>query len=207
MATLLFNEVQFLADIIDDIATLPMKYPYDYVFPETHLPGLPKQSHPFELKEYKADGQEQEKSISSTDSVTFTVKAIKGGVTHPITLPFHASVVELKKAIAPKFDIPAEYQRLVISGKALLNEKTIADYPIKEKSVVHLLKLSTPVPLPEEENKEKEHHVEKSPEEIKAEKKTHFLTDLQKLVDKHYKKDSDEAKLIFDKLAECMNSL
>jgi len=55
MATLLFNEVQFLADIIDDIATLPMKYPYDYVFPETHLPGLPKQSHPFELKEYKVN--------------------------------------------------------------------------------------------------------------------------------------------------------
>ncbi|OUM58134.1 hypothetical protein PIROE2DRAFT_34906, partial [Piromyces sp. E2] len=55
-----------------------------------------------------------------------------------VTLPFHASVVQLKKEIAPKFDIPPEYQRLVISGKALSNEKSIADYPIKEKSIVHL---------------------------------------------------------------------
>jgi len=52
-STLLFNEVQFLADIIDNIATLPMKYPYDYVFPESKVPALPKQSQPWELKEYK----------------------------------------------------------------------------------------------------------------------------------------------------------
>ncbi|ORX48143.1 hypothetical protein BCR36DRAFT_584452 [Piromyces finnis] len=204
--TLLFNEVQFLADIIDNIATLPMKYPYDYVFPETKVPALPKQSQPWELKEYKSETQEQEKTINSTDSVTFTIKALKGGVTHSVTLPFHASIVQLKKEIAPKFDIPPEYQRLVISGKALSNDKSIADYPIKEKSTVHLLKLATPVPLPDEEPKEKQVS-SKSPEEMKAERKTHFLADLQKLVDKHYKKDSEESKLVFNKLAECMNSL
>ena len=146
--------------------------------------------------------------VNSTDSVTFTIKALKGGVTCSVSLPKYASVVQLKKEIAPKFDISPEYQRLIISGKALSNEKCIADYPIKEKSIVHLLKLSTPVPLPtEDEQPRAHHHTEKSPEEIEAELKTHFLTELQKLVDKHYKKDSEKSKLVFDKLAECMNSL
>ncbi|ORY36791.1 hypothetical protein LY90DRAFT_511449 [Neocallimastix californiae] len=148
------------------------------------------------------------RKANSTDTINFTVKALKGGITCSVSLPKFASVVQLKKEIAPKFDIPPEYQRLVISGKALSNEKNITDYPIKEKSIVHLLKLSTPIPLPVEDDKPKEHHhTEKSPEEIEAERKTHFLTDLQKLVEKHYKKDSEKSKLIFDKLAECMNSL
>ena len=50
------------------------------------------------------------------------------------------TVRELKELIAPEAEIPAEAQRLIVTGRAMKDEVTIEDYGIEENGTIHLVR-------------------------------------------------------------------
>ncbi|EGF80063.1 hypothetical protein BATDEDRAFT_7658, partial [Batrachochytrium dendrobatidis JAM81] len=71
--------------------------------------------------------------------IQVTVKELKSN--NPpleLTLSCLTSIDELKHQVAVASSIPAESQRLVLSGKALTNTRTLLDYGVKKQVTIHL---------------------------------------------------------------------
>ena len=78
------------------------------------------------------------------------VKPLKKGNEHVVKTTRGETVLSLKEKLEEVGGYPVNTQRLVLKGKALVNNKTIGDYGISEGTVVHLLEKA-----PEAEDKEK----------------------------------------------------
>ncbi|KAK5666488.1 hypothetical protein QVD99_006563 [Batrachochytrium dendrobatidis] len=77
--------------------------------------------------------------IARSRQIQVTVKELKSN--NPpleLTLSCLTSIDELKHQVAVASSIPAESQRLVLSGKALTNTRTLLDYGVKKQVTIHL---------------------------------------------------------------------
>lgn len=80
--------------------------------------------------------QFQSRSIDNVD-VEVTVKALKTGE-WTVTVAAQGTIANLKEALQAKSGIEAGAQRLVLKGKALVDNKPLSEYGINTGSVVHL---------------------------------------------------------------------
>ncbi|KAI8078648.1 uncharacterized protein BX664DRAFT_342393 [Halteromyces radiatus] len=73
------------------------------------------------------------------DNWTLQVKSLEQE-TQSVTVPSDASVLQLKDAIQPVFDIASERQRLIFQGKVLKDGKQLAEYAnLKDGMIIHLV--------------------------------------------------------------------
>lgn len=66
-------------------------------------------------------------SIMSVDSWTLKVKSLDQ-TTQSVTVSSSASVLQLKEAIQPVFDVASHRQRLIFQGKVLKDGKQLTEY-------------------------------------------------------------------------------
>ncbi|KAI8332356.1 hypothetical protein BC941DRAFT_516840 [Chlamydoabsidia padenii] len=75
----------------------------------------------------------------SVDNWTLQVKSLDH-VTHSVTVSSAASVLQLKEAIQPVFDIASQRQRLIFQGKVLKDGKQLTEYAnLQDGKIIHLV--------------------------------------------------------------------
>lgn len=98
---------------------------------------------------YKKHGMNMEKKLEVFDKIAriqnmivgrkqLFVKTLTGST---ITLPFDEKflVEDVKKMIEDYEGVPAEEQRIIFAGQQLENDRTLADYKMKQDSTIHLV--------------------------------------------------------------------
>jgi len=88
--------------------------------------------------------------LTAEEAFEVKVKPLKKGNEHVVKTTRRETVLSLKEKLEAAGGYPVNTQRLVLKGKALVNNKTIGDYDISEGTVVHLLEKA-----PEADDKEK----------------------------------------------------
>lgn len=74
-----------------------------------------------------------------SDSINVTIKS-SGDTKYEVSILPSNTVLELKKEIETKSEIPAERQRLIYSGKVLKDGETVASYKVQSGHTIHLVK-------------------------------------------------------------------
>jgi len=69
---------------------------------------------------------------------TIFIKTLTGKQ-FPIRVEMQDTVLSVKVKVQDHEGIPPEQQRLIFSGQQLENDKTLADYNVQPKSVLHLV--------------------------------------------------------------------
>ncbi|KAJ3413005.1 hypothetical protein HDV05_008656 [Chytridiales sp. JEL 0842] len=126
------TEKRIVEQLLSTIARRPIKHSWDYdPSPSASLP-IPPPSRPFALKEGEPVAESQ---------VEITVKQLKGtDAGWKVKVGRLATIEDVKEMVAVASGIPASQQRLVYKGKALIDNKTILDFDIKEGATINLLK-------------------------------------------------------------------
>jgi len=108
------------------------------------------------------------------------IKNLKKATDYSVTISNNAPIEQLKKKIQELSGIPSNCQSLVLKGKSLANDKSLADYSIAENALIHL--------------------IEKAPEKEKD-----FWSELQVFLKEHLKES--EAQKVFTKFQDDYNQM
>ncbi|KAI7818469.1 ubiquitin-related domain-containing protein, partial [Gamsiella multidivaricata] len=68
--------------------------------------------------------------------IQVTIKSLKSGQ-WTVDVPAQGTIADLKKALQDKAGIDVGTQRLVLKGKALVDNKKLEDYGLMSGSVIH----------------------------------------------------------------------
>ncbi|KAG0295740.1 hypothetical protein BGZ96_011088 [Linnemannia gamsii] len=105
-------------------------------FPSTYVPSGLAPSWTSKRATFERPAKPVKGDIAEGD-VEVTVKALKTGE-WTVTVAAQGTIANLKEALQAKSGIEAGAQRLVLKGKALVDNKPLSEYGIITGSVVHL---------------------------------------------------------------------
>ncbi|KAG0336564.1 hypothetical protein BG004_007998 [Podila humilis] len=128
MATV--EESLFISQFLAAFAGSPTKFPADYISPGL-APNWTSKRATFErpAKILKPD--------AITGDIQVTIKSLKTGQ-WTVDVDAQGTIADLKEALQKKAGIDANAQRLVLKGKALVDNKSLEEYGLTSGSVVHL---------------------------------------------------------------------
>ncbi|KAF9373644.1 hypothetical protein CPB97_000411 [Podila verticillata] len=128
MATV--EESLFISQFLAAFAGSPTQYPADYIAPGL-APNWTSKRATFErpAKPSKADAVQGD--------IQVTIKSLKTGQ-WTVDVSAQGTIADLKEALQKKAGIDVNAQRLVLKGKALVDNKPLEDYGLTAGSVVHL---------------------------------------------------------------------
>ncbi|KAF8943464.1 hypothetical protein BGZ47_005411 [Haplosporangium gracile] len=124
------EESLFISQFLAAYGSQETKFPSTYV-PSGLAPSWTSKRATFEkpVKPVKGDVVEGD--------IEVTIKALKSGE-WTVTVAAQGTIANLKEALQAKAGIDAGTQRLVLKGKALIDNKPLNEYGITTGSVVHL---------------------------------------------------------------------
>ncbi|KAG0280566.1 hypothetical protein BGZ95_009603 [Linnemannia exigua] len=124
------EESLFISQFLAAYGSQETKYPSTYV-PSGIAPGWTSKRATFEkpAKAVKGDAVEGD--------IQVTIKALKSGE-WTVDVSAQGTIANLKEALQAKAGIEVGAQRLVLKGKALVDNKLLSEYGLTTGSVVHL---------------------------------------------------------------------
>ncbi|KAF8927667.1 ubiquitin-related domain-containing protein [Dissophora ornata] len=124
------EESLFISQFLAAYAAQATKYPADYISPDL-APNWTSKRATFErpAKPIKAG--------AAQGDIQVTVKSLKSGQ-WIVDVPAQGTIADLKVALQDKAGIEVGAQRLVLKGKALVDNKKLEEYGLESGSVVHL---------------------------------------------------------------------
>ncbi|KAI9333941.1 ubiquitin-related domain-containing protein [Zopfochytrium polystomum] len=133
-------EKRFATTLLQALARRPVKTAFSFDPSPSLWAPLPPCSRPFDLIR-KSDGEDANTGApTETETLTITVKQLKGGSPIQLTVGKFETVDELKKKIEAATGVAPANQRLVLNGKGLTEGKTLFDFDIKDGGTISLLK-------------------------------------------------------------------
>ncbi|KAF9433602.1 hypothetical protein BGZ76_009233 [Entomortierella beljakovae] len=124
------DESLFITQFLAAYSSLPTKYPSNYISPGL-APNLTSKRVTFERppKPVKPDAPQ--------GSIQVVIKSLKAGQ-WTVDVPAQGTISDLKEALQAKAGINVGSQRLLLKGKALVDNKTLEEYGLISGSIVHL---------------------------------------------------------------------
>ncbi|KAF9415893.1 hypothetical protein BGZ94_010366 [Podila epigama] len=124
------EESLFISQFLAAYATSPTKYPADHISPGL-APNWTSKRATFErpAKKPRVDAVQGD--------IQVTIKSLKSGQ-WTVDVSAQGTILDLKVALQKKAGIDANAQRLVLKGKALIDNKSLEEYGLTAGSVVHL---------------------------------------------------------------------
>ncbi|KAF9185823.1 hypothetical protein BGZ51_002424 [Haplosporangium sp. Z 767] len=132
------EESLFISQFLASFASQPTKYPADYI-PPGLAPDWTSKRATFErpAKPVKAG--------AAQGDIQVTIKSLKSGQ-WTVDVSAQGTIADLKKALQAKTGIEVSTQRLVLKGKALVDNKMLEEYGLTSGSIVHLFSKSGGAP-------------------------------------------------------------
>ncbi|CAO3563978.1 unnamed protein product [Mortierella alpina] len=124
------EESLFISQFLAVFAGQETTFPADYISPGL-APNWTSKRATFERPAKKA------KTEASQGDIQVTIKSLKSGQ-WTVDVSAQGTIADLKEALQAKAGIDASSQRLVLKGKALLDNKSLEEYGLTSGSVVHL---------------------------------------------------------------------
>ncbi|KAF9572890.1 hypothetical protein EC968_009374 [Mortierella alpina] len=124
------EESLFISQFLAAFAGQETKFPADYISPGL-APNWTSKRATFERPAKKT------KTEASQGDIQVTIKSLKSGQ-WTVDVSAQGTIADLKEALQAKAGIDAGSQRLVLKGKALLDNKSLLEYGLTSGSVVHL---------------------------------------------------------------------
>ncbi|KAF9957601.1 hypothetical protein BGZ72_001640 [Mortierella alpina] len=124
------EESLFISQFLAAFAGQETKFPADYISPGL-APNWTSKRATFERPAKKA------KTEASQGDIQVTIKSLKSGQ-WTVDVSAQGTIADLKEALQAKAGIDAGSQRLVLKGKALLDNKSLEEYGLTSGSVIHL---------------------------------------------------------------------
>ncbi|KAF9105777.1 hypothetical protein BGX27_009436 [Mortierella sp. AM989] len=124
------EESLFISQFLAAYATQATKFPADFISPGL-APNWTSKRATFErpAKPVKPDAPQ--------GAIQVTIKSLKTGQ-WTVDVPAQGTIADLKEALQTKAGIEVSTQRLVLKGKALVDNKSLEEYGISTGSIVHL---------------------------------------------------------------------
>ncbi|KXS17575.1 hypothetical protein M427DRAFT_153767 [Gonapodya prolifera JEL478] len=135
------GEAAYISSYLNQLIQREKVFPPYYVPPIDADPiAIPTPSKPFSIGA-SPEAREDHDDEPIEDSLDLEIKSLKPRLTIKISIASNAPVEELKRLIAEQApEFPAELQRLVFSGKGLVEGRTLDEYALTSGATVHLLK-------------------------------------------------------------------
>jgi len=129
-------ERAFAQTFLNTISTQPVVYPDDYQsHPEASLKRVPVLQ--IDVPEPPAP---KDRTASSTDAFTITIKSLKPAASFSLVVRPTDTVADVKALLAGQVGAPpADAQRLLLKGKALVDSKLVREYSVAEGDTVNLM--------------------------------------------------------------------
>ncbi|KAF9933135.1 hypothetical protein FBU30_006459 [Linnemannia zychae] len=105
-------------------------------FPPTYVPSGVAPTWTSKRVTFERPAQPTKESGAEGD-IQVTIKALKSGE-WTVSVPAQGTIANLKEALQAKAGIEVGAQRLVLKGKALVDNKPLSEYGLTTGSVVHL---------------------------------------------------------------------
>ncbi|KAJ1978075.1 hypothetical protein H4R35_002045 [Dimargaris xerosporica] len=116
---------------------------------------LPKCHFETPVPRPSATGDQPQPPDASSDSeaasrgILLKVKAMKAGYVYQVSVESLTAIRDLKHQLAAQCSVPAEFQRLLLKGKALADGNLVSDYVLTAESALTLMvKPGAPSPQP-----------------------------------------------------------
>ncbi|KAJ1975263.1 hypothetical protein H4R34_004402 [Dimargaris verticillata] len=158
------------------------------------------------------DASRQSEAASRT--VSLKVKAMKAGYVYHVSAEPLTAIRDLKHQLAAQCSVPAEFQRLLLKGKALADGSLVSDYALTAESVVTLMvkpgapsPQSPPPPMPPTtgntsdsaqptQNRAKDAALPTHSNTARALQSSAFKSDFCSLLDRHGVAPSEQTRLV-----------
>ncbi|KAG9296543.1 hypothetical protein G9A89_015135 [Geosiphon pyriformis] len=153
----LADEISFATQFLGALSSRAVKYPQDFSPPiQTRLrpvvktPGFSKTSKAKDKSSVSTVDFDSPRDTKNAQGqfINVKVKSLKGGSTFTIQLSPNDTVLTLKEKIHPFAEISPTNQRLILKGKGLMDTKTLANYGIKNDTLIHLVQKAGSVSSP-----------------------------------------------------------
>ncbi|KAG0217245.1 ubiquitin-related domain-containing protein [Mortierella sp. GBAus27b] len=124
------EESLFISEFLAAYASQPTKFRTDYI-PTGLAPNLTSKRVTFERPPKPV------KAGAAQGDIQVTIKSLKSGQ-WTVGVPAQGTIADLKDALKAKAGIEVSTQRLLLKGKALVDNKRLEEYGLESGSVVHL---------------------------------------------------------------------
>ncbi|CAG8512662.1 15527_t:CDS:2 [Cetraspora pellucida] len=146
----LVDETSFATEFLSKLSTRPVRYPQDFAPPAQTRPRPPVRSTLSHNNKNKSTGKQKpqetpedfESSQVTGIPIQVHVKSLKGGQTHTVQLSNSETILNLKERLWQLVLISPVNQRLILKGKALVDNKTLLEYGINDGTTIHLVQKS-----------------------------------------------------------------
>jgi len=83
-------------------------------------------------------GLDSDSESDDADVISINIKTLDGRA-HPLRVPKHITIADLKQSIQAETDVPVSAQRLIFKGKALKEDQRLSAYAIEEGHTIHMV--------------------------------------------------------------------
>ncbi|ORX62271.1 ubiquitin-like protein [Hesseltinella vesiculosa] len=142
MATIT-NEQEYIDQYLKELSTRSVRFDKDYLSRTLPDPLLVKKLP--QVKHIEEESTTPKKRSGSDDALEISVKILKPASQFKITrLAADTTILELKQRIYQQQMVPVKQQRLLLKGKVLTDDKTLADYQMTKDTTLHLMIKAAP---------------------------------------------------------------
>ncbi|KAI8060145.1 ubiquitin-related domain-containing protein [Gongronella butleri] len=149
------NEQQYIDQFLGELSNRSVRYGKDYLSRSLPSPLLVKKQPKVKKLVQEDAAAPAKREISSDAGLSVVIKILKPASQFKITrLSADATILDLKQRIYQQQMIPVKQQRLLMKGKVLSDDKSLADYKMTNDTTLHLMVKAAPAaaaPTPDDD--------------------------------------------------------